>query len=236
MKILSWLFPENVSCLFCGNEIVESANAGICNECLTALPLNNGKVCLKCGTALNSDANYCLHCKDSHFTFDMARSAFIFGGLISKAVKHFKYDNMKFIATALVPFMANTFVINKMKADYIIPVPLYKWRKFSRGFNQSDLLAIELGKILNIPVVADNLVRTRSTKTQTTLTKKQREKNLDKAFTILRPNEFRGKKILLIDDVFTTGSTVEECATVLKKANVNQTQVLTLASTEKKAN
>lgn len=234
MKLLSWLFPPNLTCVVCGTEINESINAGICDECFKSLPFNDGGFCLKCGVVLRSDAKYCLNCKSNikRFSFDFARSSFVFEGSVAKLIKNYKYDNGKYLAQTFAVFMANLVVLEDINADIIVPVPLCKKRKFSRGFNQSELLAKEAGKILGLPVVTKNLVRIRSTKTQTKLTQKQRDANLDGAFEVLNKNIFKGKSILLVDDVLTTGSTAEHCTKELLKAKAANVKVLTLASTE----
>ncbi|MCL2621613.1 MAG: ComF family protein [Firmicutes bacterium] len=229
-RLLGFLFPDNLTCIFCGDELNGNATDGVCDECFKELPFNNGKVCVKCGVQLKSDANICMHCKNTYFTFLQARSSFVYEGKIAHLVKTYKYDNKMYLSKVVAPFMVNTYLINKFDADVIIPVPLYKWRKFHRGFNQSELLANQIGKTLNIPVVVNNLVRVRKTKTQTKLTSKEREVNLTNAFRVLNAKELKGKKVLLVDDVFTTGSTVEFCARELQKADVNKTLVLCLAS------
>ena len=99
-----------------------------------------------------------------------------------------------------------------------IPIPLHKTKKRKRGFNQSELIAKELSKSLNIPLKTDILVKTKKTQTQTNLTKEQRAENVKNAFIIKNPQSIEGKTVFLVDDVFTTGSTMKECAKTLKKA------------------
>ena len=118
-----------------------------------------------------------------------------------------------------------------LDADVIIPVPLHPARLRTREFNQSLLLADQLGRHLSRPVSATNLVRTALTDPQTALSRQARLRNLRNAFTIRRPHELAGKRILLVDDVFTTGTTVNECAKTLRKADSGQVFALTLART-----
>jgi ComF family protein len=116
-------------------------------------------------------------------------------------------------------------------ADVIIPVPLHPARLRAREFNQSLLLADQLGRHLSRPVSATNLVRIALTDPQTALSRQARLRNLRKAFTIRRPQELSEKRILLVDDVFTTGTTLNECAKTLRKAGSGPVFALTLART-----
>jgi ComF family protein len=115
--------------------------------------------------------------------------------------------------------------------DVMIPVPLHPARLRTREFNQSLLLADQLGRYLALPVSATNLVRTAATDPQTTLTRQARLRNLRKAFAVRRPQDIAEKRILLVDDVFTTGTTLNECAKTLRKAGAGPVFALTLART-----
>jgi ComF family protein len=115
--------------------------------------------------------------------------------------------------------------------DVILPVPLHPARLRAREFNQSLLLADQLGRYLALPVSATNLVRTAATEPQTTLTRQARLQNLRKAFAVRRPQDIAEKRILLVDDVFTTGTTLNECAKTLRKAGSGPVFALTLART-----
>jgi ComF family protein len=116
-------------------------------------------------------------------------------------------------------------------ADVIIPVPLHPARLRAREFNQSLLLADQLSRHLAKPVSATNLIRTAATDPQTTLSRQERLRNLRNAFEIRRPQELVGKRILLVDDVYTTGTTLNECAKTLRNANTGPVYALTLART-----
>jgi len=116
-------------------------------------------------------------------------------------------------------------------ADLIVPVPLHAGRLREREFNQSLLLADLLGRYLNLPVVATALVRILATAPQTTLTRPERSRNLRRAFAVQNAGVLAGRRVLLIDDVFTTGTTVNQCSKTLLKAGVSAVHVLTLART-----
>jgi ComF family protein len=117
------------------------------------------------------------------------------------------------------------------RVNVIMPVPLHGERLRQREFNQSLLLADQVGRVLGIPVSYTNLIRTTSSQAQTSLSRKSRLKNLRGAFTVRYPHEIRKQRVLLIDDVFTTGTTVNECAKSLRKAGSSDVLVLTLGRT-----
>jgi len=134
------------------------------------------------------------------------------------------------MAKSLARLMINA-LPHGIDADVIIPVPLHPARLRAREFNQSLLLADELSRHLARPVSATNLVRTAATDPQTTLSRQERLRNLRNAFEIRRPQNLAGKRVLLVDDVFTTGTTLNECAKTLRKSGAGAVFALTLART-----
>ena len=114
----------------------------------------------------------------------------------------------------------------------LVPVPLDRKKLKQRGYNQSEELAKELSKITNIPVLSDVLIKTKTTASQMKLNKEERQSNIQGAFTVQNPSEIEGKKVFLIDDVYTTGSTMEECANVLRTYRTNRVFGLVIAREE----
>lgn len=163
--------------------------------------------------------------------------------LIKKLIYQFKYppytkDLAKTLASLIIEHLVksgkNTNEIwapNGVPA-VLIPVPIYKSKLKERGYNQSDLLATELSKILQTPVFPDVLIKIKSTASQMELKKQEREKNLMGAFVIKNPERISGKKVFLVDDVYTTGSTMQECALVLRNAGAKSVWGLTIAREE----
>lgn len=159
--------------------------------------------------------------------------------LTRKLIHQFKYQpHIKALAKTLANLIVEHLIISGNNTDDIwqnsilIPIPLDKNKLKNRGYNQSEELAKELSKIINVPALANNLIKIKSTKPQMELSKEQREKNLAGAFTIKNPAEIRGKKIFLVDDVYTTGSTMEECAKVLKQAGAKSVWGIAIAREE----
>jgi len=150
---------------------------------------------------------------------------------IVELVLDLKYGSVGDIAKFAAPLLVNLMQESKMTADILIPVPLAQKRAKERGYNQAGLLAKEISKITGIPVVDNFLVRVKYTEAQKKMTPKERQENLRGAFRIIPPySKAKGKRILLVDDVFTTGSTVNECSRILKKGKPKSIEVLTLAS------
>jgi ComF family protein len=146
------------------------------------------------------------------------------------AIRLFKYQGKVSLAAPLAALMIAR-LPPLSSVDVIMPVPLHIERLRQREFNQSLLLADHLGRRLDIPVAYTNLIRTVPTPAQTTLSRKSRQKNLRRAFAVRHPDAIVNKRILLIDDVFTTGTTVNECAKALRRAGSGDVFAITLSRT-----
>lgn len=224
------LFVKDIKCIFCGKELNKTSKYGSCDECLLTLPFNNKKVCKICGEKITSLADYCLNCKDNHYRyFTQARAPFLYEAPITTVIQNLKYFNGKYLAPNLSSFLVDEFVLSGWKVDLVIPIPLNKNRLKQRGFNQAELLCCKFKDVLNLNVDTTSFERVVDTPTQTQLTKKQREKNLKNAFKVTNKNTIKNKSILLIDDVFTTGSTMEEASKILLNGGAKQVYALTLA-------
>ena len=235
--LLNFVFPLN--CKVCGKPIRESRGYSICEDCFKTIKLIENPYCKKCGKPLigtgfflNNKDILCINCRKQHSYFNCARSVGVYEKALRKCIHLFKYYREKKLAKPLGKLLINYLSENTQyyqKVDLIIPVPLHKNDLVVRGFNQSLLLAIEIGNYFSIPVGRDILIKKKITTFQIKLSKKEREKNLINAFLIKEPERIKEKNILLIDDVFTTGSTVRECSKELKKARAKNIGVLTLA-------
>ena len=223
-------FPENYTCVICSMDIFNDPYF-VCDDCKKNLPYITNNVCLHCGEPLVSDGYYCKRCKGKKFIYDRAIAPFMYTGSVVGFVRGLKYNNKKYYAKPMAKFMTDCFVNSKLYADYIIPVPICVKRLKERGFNQSELIATEISKILNIKIKCDNLKRIKETPSQTNFDYKERQVNLKDAFKVYKVNELKDKTILLIDDVYTTGATINECSKILKKAGVKCIYVLTFAHT-----
>lgn len=231
MNIFDTIFP-NFTCLVCGGEINQSKNKNVCDACSATLPRNE-RVCDKCGCGVGTHDFVCVRCKnikDTPWHFSRARSVFPYQDPITGLILRLKYNGEGDVAKFVASLLAETFTKYKMEADVIIPVPLAPKRAKERGYNQAGLIAAELSKILNVPIQDNFLVRVKHTEAQKKMTLKERQENLHGAFEIKPPySAIKGRRVLLVDDVFTTGTTADECARVMKKAKPKSIEVLTIA-------
>lgn len=230
-KIGNIVFPEHTTCIICGDELPHNFEHNICNTCLKNLPYNNENICKICGSHIEGMAKICLPCKEKFKTYEMARSPFLYKDNIAFLIQKLKYENGKYIAKPLGYFMAEEYKKNDFNCDCIVPVPLHEKRQKERGYNQAELLGKHLSKYLSIPQITECLYRTKDTPTQTKLNYLQRQKNLENAFKVKNRKLIKGKIVLLIDDVFTTGATIENCAIALLHAGVNKVFALSVAHT-----
>lgn len=224
-KLSEIVFPSDIKCLACERDVEKGKH--FCKTCAKTLPFNYEHVCEVCGINIPSEGK-CVRCVGKK-VYEMARAPFIYDGVIKKLIHDFKYNNAKYLFKPLAMYMAECYLVNDMDADIIVPIPLYKKRLKSRGYNQSFKLGEEIGKLLDLDVI-ECLERVKDTPTQTALDFKERKANIAGAFKV-KSKEFVGKNVLLIDDVYTSGATLKEASKVLKRAGANKIYVLTLAHT-----
>jgi ComF family protein len=178
-----------------------------------------------------SPEHRCGDCYFDTYAFTMARSHGVYRGALKEVIHLFKFEKRKNLVTRLSRLLHETFIehFNDLNIEWIVPVPLHKKRYQERGFNQCEMLARGLGKRSRIAVSANNLIKVKHTQPQTGLTDKQRSKNVKNAFRVRKPKQLAGRRVLLVDDVFTTGATLNECTRALKRAGAREVYVLTLA-------
>ena len=218
---LDLLFPQR--CIGCGVE-----GSFVCRSCTNALPRVVPPLCPRCGRP-QPNGILCPSCVGWQAEIDGIRSPFRFEGTIRQAVHQLKYKNLRALAVPLANLLNDYLVANYLPGEVLVPVPLYRKRLRERGYNQSGLLARELGKLANLPVVDDCLIREQHTPPQArTTTVDERKRNVANAFAC-RDERFRDKQVLLIDDVSTSGATLDACAKALKGAGAASVWGLTLA-------
>ena len=185
---------------------------------------------MKCGKTLKeADNEYCEDCLNSEHIFERGRALYEYE-TVKMAVYRFKYQARREYASFFGREMAEKLgdEILGWKADAIVPVPLYKDREKKRGYNQSVLIARELGNRLNIPVEEKLVERIRPTLAQKNLKRKERQNNLKNAFKI-RQNDVKLNTVIVVDDIYTTGTTMDEIAGCLKRAGVRKVFCISLA-------
>lgn len=218
---LNLLFPQK--CLGCGIE-----GELICKVCRQSLPRIAHPVCPQCGRPQPSGI-ICPVCVSGGHAINGLRSPLKFEGVVREAIHQFKYKNLRTLARPLAGMMAEYLSLYPLPADLLIPVPLHPRRLKERGYNQSALLAQELSKLAYLTLADDLLIRTKyhlpQAKTQNV---GERLQNVKQAFAC-STSKLKGKKILLIDDVSTSGATMEACALALKSAGAESVWGLVLA-------
>lgn len=209
-----------------------------CPDCLSAVTPVEPPLCPRCGIMFQSragESHPCGRCLENAPAFAMARAGFVYDGAMVAAIHCFKYKSQTRLAGPLGGLLWHTFCRNweGETVDLILPVPLHRQRQRRRGFNQSELLLREWPRRApwqDLPAIASGvLVRARRTESQAGLDRRQRESNIRGAFIVRRPEQVRGRHVLLIDDVITTGATAGECARVLSASGAARVDVLALA-------
>ena len=220
----------NFKCLFCGEETINESN--VCPKCEKKVKALFNEICDKCGALEFKSTARCVNCFDKKYYFLKHRSCFIYDDLSASPVKLLKYEKRKYYVEPIAKIMFafhREFISN---VDYITFVPMTEDRKRNRGYNQSEELAKCLSAYSGIQTI-DCLCKVKSTTHQADLNFDQRMKNLKDSFSFKLDycELVKGKNILVVDDVFTTGSTMNECARVLLKAKVKNVYALTFLKT-----
>ena len=227
---LSIFYPPH--CAMCGADT--RAGRHLCEPCAEKSVRIEAPFCRQCSQPFDGaiDGTFtCSNCEDRQFHFDCAVSRYRSTGLVRELVHRFKYDRCLYLRQTLAAWLAETLDDARITAhrfDYLVPVPLHAARQRDREFNQASILA-ELIAERHGEVVLHALKRIRYTTTQTRLDREERMQNLRNAFRVQQARRVADSHLILVDDVFTTGSTVDECARVLKKAGAASVRVITVA-------
>ena len=232
-KLLHVIFPTACAC--CQESLWDDPVPFFCRQCWSALKPIPGPICPRCGRPFASSialhyspAHQCGACRTRPLALTQSWSLFPYQTPLKEAITLFKYRGKLSLAKPLAQALIAALPVLPA-LDCIIPVPLHSQRLREREYNQSLLLADRLSHQIRIPLLLACLIRIRPTVPQTSLTKKERLTNLRGAFSVPKPAHIQGKRILLVDDVFTTGTTLHECAKTLRRAGSGPVYGLTLA-------
>ena len=231
-SIVDFIFP--CTCSICGSLFDSKEETGVCPHCLLQIKYIEHPFCSLCGKPFYSDVvtdHLCGDCLTGKRYFSKARAVGYYNGVLRKATHLLKYKFKNHLALSLGNIMIQRlqYLLSGMTYHLIIPVPLHPARLRGRGFNQALLLARSVSKTYKIPIDPYTLIRNRWTEPQVGLCERERGNNVRGAFSILKKVSIAGRDILLVDDVYTSGNTVEECSNTLIKAGANRVDVLTLA-------
>lgn len=230
-------FVMPVECISCNRMLSTDPIPFFCRVCWEQIVPIKGSRCSRCDQPFVSAAatswtpdHQCQNCQERPPAYERAWTLFPYLPPLQDAICAFKYRGKFALAKPLAALMLRA-VPAEIDGDLLVPVPLHPARLRAREFNQSLLLADQLGRYLKRPVSATVLVRILATDPQTTLTRRERLRNLRQAFAVRNAEVLAGRRVLLIDDVFTTGTTLNECAKTLLKAGALSVSALTLART-----
>lgn len=227
--ILNIIYPEAPGCLLCGRELKNYREMQICGYCKSMLFPIGEDVCQVCGRPVKDDMEKCLECRKGKVYFNEASSVFEFSGLIQDAIYRLKYDGDVNLAPLLGKFMAEKLIKKGWNIDLIIPVPLHPDRLSQRGFNQSFLLSTIIGREAGINVSDKILERVVYTESQVSLSRLERMLNVKNAFRASGEDKIKDRSILIVDDIMTTGATLNECSRAIRIYNPKNIYCLTLA-------
>jgi ComF family protein len=229
--LIDLIFPP--LCAFCGTPLTEDDGAEICPGCLRNIRFISPPICPTCGLPFPMEMgedHLCGQCLGRQWHFGSARALGLYEGAIREAIHDLKYKGKSFLAKPLVGLLDRGYpFIDYGSYDLLVPVPLHPKRLRERGFNQALILGKAIGRREGVYCEGFLLKKIRWSPPQINLSPKERQKNVKGSFAVVDPGRIRGKRVLLIDDVMTTGSTVNECAGELLKAGAEEVDVFTLA-------
>ena len=221
-ELLQAVYPDDIKCIVCGREIHPS-RYGLCDDCAFTL---NDNYCLRCGRHKVGVGDFCGECSKQTLYFDEARSSVNYDGNAKSIVWRLKYGSAKYLAKSISEYLLDTLMFTDWDFDCFTFVPMDKRREKKRGYNQAEVLAVELSDRTTSPCIP-LLEKVKSTTNQARLDKQERMTNLSGAFKAVCEVP---EHVVLVDDVMTTGATANECAKTLKNAGAKVVYVLTFAS------
>ena len=252
-QIFDFFFPSNIYCIACGNLIDNSRPYSLCDKCIREIHWLTENTCEICGRSLENkyDENHltkdeginnkrnhigrrCYECMEISHSFTKGFSCASYEGSVKEILSGLKYKGQAYYAEKIAQAMYDRSqgFINDINVDIVTPVPMFTKKERMRGYNQSDLIARSLSKMLNLPYRSDILKKKTDTVSMSGLNSEERRINLHNAFCISynREDDISGKDVMLVDDVYTTGSTADSCGEVLNRNGASKVYVFTFAS------
>ena len=230
--ILDWVYPP--ACIACRallplNDAARRASY-FCEHCESLPEVIGLPVCRVCGAPSSDDIDVCGNCINRRYSFTCNHAAFVYEGILQEILRDIKFRNRRRGAEGLGALWARALADKPVpEADYIVPLPMHRKKQRQRGFNQAEIMAKYLSELYEIPMISA-LERTRNTPPQSGLSTSRRADNVRGVFEVADEyvENLVGKKIILVDDIFTTGASLNECANILKLHGVGEVQTMTL--------
>lgn len=229
MKFLDVIFPRR--CIVCDRVLGMSEN-GLCGECIKLVHKIVPPYCMICGKQISGERErLCPDCRDTYHYYDEGRALYLYDDAMKRSIYRFKYGGRCEYAKFYGEQLSLSFkeYLNHIAPDVLIPIPIHKKRLKKRGYNQAELIAAELSNHLKIPLCNNLLIRTDETLRQKDLNASERQNNLKKAFKTTR-NDVKLSTAVLIDDIYTTGATIDAAAALLKGIGLKKVYFICLCS------
>jgi ComF family protein len=236
-QVLEFLYPPR--CAACGVTLAADGGRRVCARCVARVERLPDPRCETCGGPLESAANeatQCARCLAHPPRYRIARTIARYRttaedepGTLPALIRRHKYGLDQSVGRALAEYLGDELPVSANDYDVVIPVPLHWRRLWWRGFNQAALLAAEVARRLSLPLDTTSIARRRFTTPQTSRHHDERIRNVRRAFVVAHPEGIKNRRVLIVDDVMTTGATVDECARVLLSAGAISADVFTLA-------
>ncbi|MDE8735057.1 ComF family protein [Eubacteriales bacterium DFI.9.88] len=236
---LELLYPSNIYCISCGSIIDKTRPYALCDECIEKFHWLGKKTCRKCGKILEESyrRDLCWDCRTYGHDFDRGYTCVQYGLYERGVLLDYKYKGKSYIGRKLGDVLYDRMRLEEEDFDLIAPVPMYGKKQAQRGFNQAAVMASRLAWRMGTPCVANLLIRRRRTLPMKGLGAFERQQNLEGAFAAAPGNHYKleDRRILLVDDIYTTGSTMDACSRVLREAGAKEIHVLSFACGANKA-
>lgn len=226
------IFPS--FCKVCSALLEQEEERVVCRSCLDKMAPAYSSCCVSCGRFFDAGgpSHLCLDCLRELPPFSRHRSCSFYRGQVKDIILLYKYRHFRPLGIDLARFAEHTLGEDEglwWGLEAIVPVPLHPRRRRERGFNQAQVIAAELARLKGIESVDDALVKVKNVPPQTSLPARDRRRNIRGAFRVKKNEKIKGRTILLLDDVYTTGSTLRECSLALKKSGAKDVRALTIA-------
>ena len=232
-KILNLMYPKNIKCMFCGEELNQLEYNCTCEECMKTLPFISNP-CDRCGSPMGENQKgVCFKCKSRNFYFAQAKSIFEYNDKPLEVVHNLKYNNKKYLVDYMVRYLLDVYSTWNVFVDIVTNVPMFPTKEVTRGYNQSKLIAKKFSSDAKL-TFCELCFKVKDTTSQTELNTKERLENVKDSFAFNEEykNLIKDKTILIIDDVITTGATVSEVCKVLLKNGAKACYALSFAHTK----
>ena len=231
---VSLVYPLDIYCLACGRPLDPGHLYSLCEDCLNEITWANRKTCRICGKPLESwyPAERCSECLNSPRYFERGVTCFLYKGGARTIIKDLKYHGKQYYARVFGRMLADKLLYEKLEFDICVPVPMYRKKENKRGYNQAALIAKFTAEDLHKPFAPHALVRIRATEPMNRLNNAERKMNIRGAFAVPKDQRrwIEKRTVLLVDDIYTTGSTMNECARELLTAGAAHVYIATMAS------